>query len=85
MTTCTSTTDNYYRIAGTDDYYMSVVIDGVDRTIATTQDVVEYLAANEGKVFAVDWTLNPYRQHYGFVDEARLVERGQHTSMSRTT
>ena len=67
------TTDNYYRIAGTDDYYMSVVIDGVDRTIATTQDVVEYLAANEGKVFAVDWTLNPYRQHYGFVDEARLV------------
>ena len=52
---------------------MSVVIDGVDRTIATTQDVVEYLAANEGKVFAVDWTLNPYRQHYGFVDEARLV------------
>ena len=67
------TTDNYYQIAGTDHYYMSVVIDGVDRTIATTQDVVEYLAANEGKVFAVDWTLNPYRQHYGFVDEARLV------------
>ena len=67
------TTDNYYRIAGTDHYYMSVVIDGVDRTIATTQDVVEYLAANEGKVFAVDWTLNPYLQHYGFVKEARLV------------
>ncbi len=67
------TTDNYYRIAGTDDYYMSVVIDGAERTIATTQDIVEYLAANEGKVFAVDWGMNPYTNLYGFVVQARLV------------
>ena len=76
------TTDNYYRIAGTDHYYMSVVIDGADRTIATTQDVVEYLAANEGKVFAVDWTLNPYSQYYGFVDEARLVNEANDISVA---
>ena len=76
------TTDNYHQIAGTNDYYMNVVIDGVERTIATTKTIVEYLAANEGKVFEVSWELNPYVGTYGFVDDARLVNEAVDSSWS---
>ena len=57
----------------------TVNIDGADRTIATTQTIVEYLAANVGKVFAVDWNLDADDAMvgpdgaYGFVKNVYLV------------
>ena len=76
------TTDNYHQLAGTNDYYMNVVIDGVERTIATTETIVKYLAANEDKVFGVSWELNPYDHMYGFVNDARLVNEAVDRSWS---
>ena len=67
-------TDNYSRIAGElNTFEMVVNVDGVERTIATNEANVKYLAANEGKLFHVTWELNPYAGYYGFVDELRLV------------
>ena len=67
-------TDNYSRIAGEPNTFEMVVnVDGVERTIATNEANVKYLAANEGKLFHVTWELNPYAGFYGFVDELRLV------------
>ena len=67
-------TDNYSRIAGKPNTFEMVVnVDGVERTIATNEANVKYLAANEGKLFHVTWELNPYAGFYGFVDELRLV------------
>ena len=54
-------------------YAVFVEVDGVERTIATNEANVKYLAANEGKLFHVTWELNPYAGYYGFVDELRLV------------
>ena len=66
-------TNNYYRVTGTDEFYMTVSIDGVERTIGTSETIVKKLAANVGKVFAVDWDLDSSTNFYGFVDDARLV------------
>ena len=67
-------TDNYSRIAGEPNTFEMVVnVDGVERTIATNEANVKYLAANEGKLFHVTWELNPYAGFYGFVDELYLM------------
>lgn len=72
------TTNNYYQIAGTDDYYMNVVIDGVERTVAIDKETtVKNLANNVGKVFHIDWKLCPYDKFYGFVEEAYLVNEAK--------
>ncbi|MGM9607333.1 MAG: S-layer homology domain-containing protein [Oscillospiraceae bacterium] len=73
------TTSSYGRVAGKyDTYKMTVLVDGVERTIATNIDNIEILAANKGKLFHVEWVRDSYASGiYGFVDEVRLINEDE--------
>ena len=68
------TDGHYYQIVGTDDYYMSAVVDGVERTVAFDKEAdVAFLSKNLNKLFHVTWQANPHKDFYGFVTSVRLV------------
>ncbi len=69
-----TTTDSNYRIVGTDTYVMDVIVDGVERTIRTTdKSVINTLQNNEGKLFHIDWVDDVTDPDYGYVEHVYLV------------
>ncbi len=70
-------TDNYYQIAGTNLYRMTVVVDDVEREIATSLANVQFLADNVGKLFQVTWVTDSALTTYGEVNTVALVN--EHT------
>ena len=59
---------------GTDTYVMDVIVDGVERTIRTTdKSVINTLQNNEGKLFHIDWVDNVTDPDYGYVEHVYLA------------
>ena len=81
-----TTTDSSYRVVGSDPttYVMDVIVDGVERTIRTTdKNVIDTLMANEGKLFHVTFQTDATEPNYGFVTDVDLVNEA-HDSDSCT-
>lgn len=72
-----TTTNEFYRVAGTNDWHMTVLVDGVEREIVAAEWLVEYLAANTGKLFHAEWDTNPYDWYYGYLTDARLINEAE--------
>ncbi len=71
------TDDAWYQKAGSGKYIMNVIVDGVARDIITDKDTVEFLAANEEKLFYAVWdeTYDADNEYdtYGWLEAALLI------------